>query len=83
MSPNSRRQADTIAALKRACTLAVLIAIGFTFGMAQAEAVNPDRPIRPDGTMSNPGPYEIVVNVRRSGEHKTATARFQYWYQRQ
>ena len=48
MSPNSRRQAATSAALKRACTLAVLIAIGFTFRMAQAEAVNSDQPIPPD-----------------------------------
>ena len=29
--------------------------------------------------MPNQGPYEIVVNVRRSGDNKTAAARFQYW----
>ena len=29
--------------------------------------------------MPNQGPYEIVVNVRRPGTSKTATARFQYW----
>ncbi len=167
MLPVSLRQAAVIAALKRARTLSVLIAVGLTFGMAQAAAVNPDQPIRLDGmelffglipaeilrghpsdheersmhggvprgkgvyhlivsvfdaktttritdavitgsvieagmttqnqkleamsfggnvaygnyfAMSNPGPYEIVVNVRRPGEHKTATARFQYWH---
>ena len=47
--PNSRRQTATIAALKRARTLAVLIALGLTFGMARAAAVNPDQPIRLDG----------------------------------
>ena len=30
--------------------------------------------------MPNQGPYEIVVNVRRTGDTKTATARFQYWH---
>ena len=169
MSPNSRRQAAIIAALKPARTLAVLIALGFTFAMAQAAALNPDQPIQLDGmelffglipaeilrghpsdheersmhggvprgkgvyhlivfvfdaktttritdavitgsvteagmatqyqkleamtfggnvaygnyfAMSNPGPYEIVVNVRRRGNLKTATARFQYWHPR-
>ncbi len=169
MLPNSRCQAAAIAALRRARTLAVLIALGFTFGMAQAAAVNSDEPILLDGmelfyglipaeilrghpggheersmhggvprgkgvyhlivsvfdartstritdavitgsvtevgmapqnrkleamtfggnvsfgnyfAMSNPGPYEIVVNVRRPGEHKTATARFQYRHPR-
>lgn len=169
MLPNSRRQAATIAVLKRARALAVLIALGFTFGMAKAAAVNPDQPIRLDGmelffglipaeilrghpsdheeqsmhggvprgkgvyhlivsvfdaktrtritdavitgsviaigmatqnqkleamtfggnvafgnyfVMSNPGPYEIVVNVRRPGHRKTVTARFQYWHVR-
>ena len=169
MFPNSRRKAATIAALKRARIWAVLVAVGFTFGMAQAAAVNPDPPIRLDGMelfyglipaeilrghprdheergmhggvprgkgvyhlivsvfdaktttritdaaitgsvvevgmatqnrkleamtfggnvafgnyfeMSNPGPYEIVVNVRRPGHLKTATARFQYWHPR-
>ena len=169
MLPNSRRQAATIAALKRARALAVFIALGFTFGMAQAAAVNPDQPIQMDGmelffglipaeilrghpsdheersmhggvprgkgvyhlivsvfdaktrtritdavitgsvieagmatqnrkleamtfggnvaygnyfAMSNPGPYEIVINVRRPGHRKTATARFQYWHRR-
>ncbi len=169
VSPNSRRQAVTIAALRRARALAIGIALGFTFGMAQAAAVNPDQPIRLDGmelfygvipaeilrghpsgheersmhggvphgkgvyhlivsvfdsktstritdavitgsvievgmatqnrkleamtfggnvsfgnyfAMSNPGPYEIVVNVRRPGNLKTATARFQYWHPR-
>ncbi len=167
MSPNSRRQAGALAALKRACTLATLIALGLTFGTAQSAALNPDQPIQLDGmelfyglipaeilrghpsgheersmhggvprgkgvhhlivsvfdakkgtritdavitgsvtevgmatqnrkleamlfggnvsygnyfAMSNPGPYEIVVNVRRPGEHNTATARFQYWH---
>ncbi len=32
--------------------------------------------------MSNQGPYEIVVDVRRPGGRKTATARFQYRHQR-
>lgn len=32
--------------------------------------------------MPNQGPYEIVVNVRRSANGKTATARFQYWHPR-
>ena len=32
--------------------------------------------------MPNQGPYEIVVNVRRPGDGKTATARFQYWHPR-
>ena len=32
--------------------------------------------------MSNQGPYEIVVNVRRPGDRKTATTRFQYRHQR-
>jgi hypothetical protein len=167
--PVSHRHAAAIAAMTRARTLAVLIAIGLMFDMAQAAAVNPDQPIRMDGmelfyglipaeilrghpsdheersmhggvphgkgvyhlivsvfdaktitritdavvtasvteagmaiqnqtleamlfggnvaygnyfAMSNPGPYEIVVNVRRPGEHKTATARFQYWHRR-
>ena len=169
MLPNSRRQAATVTALKRVRTLAVLIALGLTFGMARAEAVNPDQPVRLDGmelfyglipaeilrghpsgheersmhggvprgkgvyhlivsvfdtktkkritdavitgsvtevgmatqnrkleamtfggnvaygnyfAMSNPGPYEIVINVRRPGHRKTATARFQYWHPR-
>jgi hypothetical protein len=169
VSPNSRRQAAAIAALKRARTWAVLIALGFTFAMAQAATLNPDQPIQLDGmelffglipaeilrghpsdheersmhggvprgkgvyhlivsvfdaktstriidavitgsvtevgmatqnqileamtfggnvaygnyfAMSNPGPYEIVVNVRRPGHRKTATARFQYWHPR-
>jgi hypothetical protein len=30
--------------------------------------------------MPNQGPYEIVVNVRRAGDGKTATTRFQYWH---
>ena len=30
--------------------------------------------------MPNQGPYEIVVNVRRTGDTKSATARFQYWH---
>ena len=30
--------------------------------------------------MPNQGPYEIVVNVRRPSDGKTATARFQYWH---
>ena len=169
MLPNSRCQAATVAALQRVRTLAVLIALGLTFGMARAAAVNPDQPIRLDGmelffglipaeilrghpsdheersmhggvprgkgvyhlivsvfdtktrtritdavitgsvievgmatqnrkleamtfggnvaygnyfAMSNPGPYEIVVKVRRPGDRKTATARFQYRHQR-
>ena len=41
MLPNSRCQAATIAALKRARTLAVLVALGITFAMAQAAALNP------------------------------------------
>ena len=49
MLPNSRRQAAAIAALKRARALAVFIALGFTFGMTQAAAVNPDQPIQLDG----------------------------------
>ena len=32
--------------------------------------------------MPNQGPYEIVVNVQRPGDSKTATARFQYWHPR-
>ena len=32
--------------------------------------------------MANQGPYEIVVNVRRPGDSKAATARFQYWHPR-
>lgn len=32
--------------------------------------------------MPNQGPYEIVVNVRRPGDSKTSTARFQYWHPR-
>ncbi len=32
--------------------------------------------------MPNQGPYEIVVNVRRPGNGKAATARFQYWHPR-
>jgi hypothetical protein len=32
--------------------------------------------------MPNQGPYEIVVNVRRPGDGKTATARFQYRHPR-
>ena len=32
--------------------------------------------------MPSQGPYEIVVNVRRSANGKTATARFQYWHPR-
>ncbi len=166
--PNSRRQAVAIAALKRARTLAVLIALGLMFGMARAAAVNPAQPIRLDGmelffgiipaeilrghpsdheersmhggiprgrvhhlvisvfdaktraritdakitgsitelgmttqhktleamsfggtgsygnyfAMPNQGPYEIVVNVRRPGDGKTATARFQYRHPR-
>lgn len=31
--------------------------------------------------MSNQGPYDIVVNVRRS-EGKAVTARFQFWHPR-
>ena len=31
-------------------------------------------------TMTDQGPYEIVVNVRRPGDHKMVTARFQYWH---
>jgi hypothetical protein len=167
--PNSRRQAAAIAALKRARTLAVLIALGLTFGMARAAGVNPDQPIRLDGmelffgiipaeilrghpsnheeqsmhggvprnkgvrhliisvfdaktqtritdaaitgsitevgmatqnqkleamsfggavsygnyfAMPNQGPYEIVLNVRRPGDSKTVTTRFQYWHPR-
>ncbi len=38
-----------MAALKRAGTLAVFIALGITFGMARAAALNPDQPIRLDG----------------------------------
>ena len=49
MFPNSRRKAATIAALKRARIWAVLVAVGFTFGMAQAAALNPDQPIQLDG----------------------------------
>jgi len=33
-------------------------------------------------SMPNQGPYEVVVNVRRAGEGKAATARFQYWHPR-
>jgi hypothetical protein len=167
--PNSRRQAATIAALKRACILAVLIALGLTYGLARAAAVNPDQPILLDGmelffglipaeilrghpsdheeqtmhggvprgkgvyhliislfdaktrtrvsdavvagsvtevgmatqnqkleamsfggnvaygnyfAMPKQGRYEIVVNVRRPGDRKTAAARFQYWHVR-
>ena len=163
--PDSRGQTTAIVALKRARTLAVLIALGFTFAMAQAAAANPDQPIQLDGmelffglipaeilrghpgdheersmhggvprgkgvhhliislfdtktrtrisdavvtgsvteagratqnrqleamsfggnvaygnyfAMSNQGPYEIVVNVRRPGDRNPATARFQY-----
>ncbi len=32
--------------------------------------------------MSDQGPYDIVVNVRRPGDSKTATAHFQYWHPR-
>ncbi len=32
--------------------------------------------------MPNQGPYEIVVNVRRPGNGRAATARFQYWHPR-
>lgn len=32
--------------------------------------------------MPSQGPYEIVVNVRRSATGKTVTARFQYWHPR-
>ena len=32
--------------------------------------------------MPNQGPYEIVVNVQRPGNSKTATARFKYWHPR-
>ena len=32
--------------------------------------------------MRNQGPYAIVVNVRRLGDGKTVTARFQYWHAR-
>lgn len=32
--------------------------------------------------MSEQGSYEIVVSVRRPGNGKTATTRFQYWRQR-
>ncbi len=163
--PDSRRRAAATAALKRARALAVLIALGLTFGMARAAGVNPDQPIRLNGielffgiipaeilrgypsdreersmhggvphgkgahhliitvfdaktrarirnaavtasiteigmatqtnrlepmsfggavsygnyfAMSNQGPYEIVVNVRRPSDSKTSTARFQY-----
>jgi hypothetical protein len=30
--------------------------------------------------MPGQGPYEIVINVRRSVNSKTTTARFQYWH---
>ena len=167
--PNSRRQTTAIAAPKRVRTLAVFIALGLTFSMAQAAPINPDQPIRLDGmelffglipaeilrghpsdheersmhggvprgrgvyhliislfdaktttritdavitgsvieagmatqnqtleamlfggnvaygnyfAMSNQGPYEIVVNVRRPGDRKTATAHFQYLHVR-
>lgn len=33
--------------------------------------------------MSNPGPYEIIVNVRRPSEHKSTTAHFQYRHARE
>ncbi|MEO6075006.1 MAG: hypothetical protein ABIP67_17445 [Burkholderiales bacterium] len=33
-------------------------------------------------TMPGQGPYEIVVNVRRTGNIKAATASFQYWQPR-
>ncbi len=33
-------------------------------------------------TMPDQGPYEIVVNVRRTGYTKAATAHFQYWQPR-
>ena len=33
-------------------------------------------------SMPDQGPYEIVVNVRRPGNSKAATARFQYWHSR-
>ncbi len=31
-------------------------------------------------SMPTQGPYEIVINVRRPGDSRTATARFQYWH---
>ena len=168
MWPNSRLAA-AIVALTRLRTLALLIALGLTFGMARAAAVNPDQPIRLDGmelffglipaeilrghpsdheernmhggvprgngvyhliislfdaetrtritdavvtanvtevgtatqnrnleamsfggnvaygnyfAMPKQGRYEIVVNVQRAGERKSATARFQYLHPR-
>ena len=32
--------------------------------------------------MPDQGPYGIVIDVRRPGDSKTATARFQYWHPR-
>jgi len=33
-------------------------------------------------SMPGQGPYDIVVNVRRSSDGRAATARFQYWHPR-
>lgn len=45
----SRRPATALNALKRLRTWAVLIALGLTFGMARAAALNPVQPIRLEG----------------------------------
>jgi len=169
VSPASHRRAFATAAGKLVFAVAVLVALGPTFGVARAAGVNPEQPIRLDGmelffgfvpaeilrghptdheeqsmhggvargkgahhlivsvfdaktraritdavvtsgitelgmatqthkleamsfggavsydnyyAMPNQGPYEIVVNVRRPGDGKTATARFQYWHPR-
>jgi len=169
MLPINRYRAAAFVAMLSARTLAVLVALGLAFRMAQAAEVNPDQPIQLDGmelffglipaeilrghpreheeqtmhggvprgkgahhliisvfdaktrtritdavvtssvtaagiatqsqklevmslggavsygnysAMPIQGPYEIVVNVRRPSDGKTATARFQYRHPR-
>ena len=57
-----RRPATALNALKGVRTWAVLIALGLTFGMAQAATLNPAQPIRLDGMELYFGiiPAEIV-----------------------
>jgi hypothetical protein len=71
--PINRYRAVVVVSMKRAQTLAMLIALGLTFGMTQAAGVNPDQPIRLDGLEIFFGiiPAEILRGHPREHEEQT------------
>lgn len=71
--PNSHRQAAAIAALERARTLAVLITLGLTFGMARVAGVKLDQPIRLDGMERFFGIVPAEILRGHPGEHEEQT----------